>query len=78
MMYPLRMGLSHLMDLYLRYMALTDRPCDRLLSAKLVSTLADRGCRVVSATDPYGRVLDFPDRSRYFFYQVAPQLYSRG
>jgi hypothetical protein len=26
-----------------------------------------------------GRILDFLDRSRYFFfYQVAPQLYSRG
>jgi hypothetical protein len=26
----------------------------------------------------YGRILDFLDRSRYFFFQVAPQLYSRG
>jgi hypothetical protein len=25
------------------------------LGAKLVPTLADRGCRVVSATDPHGR-----------------------
>jgi hypothetical protein len=25
------------------------------LSAKLVPTFADRGCSVVSATDPYGR-----------------------
>jgi hypothetical protein len=33
--------------------------------------------RVVSATDPYGRVFGFLDRSRYLF-QVAPQLYSRG
>jgi hypothetical protein len=33
---------------------------------------------VVSVTDPYGRNLGFLDRSRYFFYQVAPQLYSRG
>jgi hypothetical protein len=31
------------------------RPSDRRLSAKLVPTLADRGCRVVSATDPHGR-----------------------
>jgi hypothetical protein len=38
---------------------------------------ADRGCHVVSVTDPYGCILDFPDRSRYF-YEVAPQLYSRG
>jgi hypothetical protein len=42
------------------------RPSDRRLSAKLVSTFADRGCHVVSVTDPYGRILDFLDRSRYF------------
>jgi hypothetical protein len=30
----------------------TDRLSDRRLSEKLVSTLADRGCRVVSATVP--------------------------
>jgi hypothetical protein len=41
-------------------------------------TFADRGCHVVSATDPYGRILGFIDSSRYFFFQVAPQLYSRG
>jgi hypothetical protein len=27
---------------------------------------ADRGCHVVSVTDPYGRILRFIDRSRYF------------
>jgi hypothetical protein len=54
------------------------RPRDRRLSAKLVPTLADRGCHVDSVTDPYGSILDFLDRSRYFFFQVAPQLYSRG
>jgi hypothetical protein len=27
---------------------------------------ADTGCHVVSVTDPYGRILDFLDRSRYF------------
>jgi hypothetical protein len=27
--------------------------------------------------DPYGRILGFLDRSRYFFLQAAPQLYSR-
>jgi hypothetical protein len=31
------------------------RPSDRRLSAKLVSTFADRECRVVSATNPHGR-----------------------
>jgi hypothetical protein len=33
---------------------------------------------MVSMTDPYGRNLGFLDRSCYFFFQVAPQLYSRG
>jgi hypothetical protein len=36
------------------------------------------GCRVVSAADPYGHILGFLDRRCYFFFQVAPQLYSRG
>jgi hypothetical protein len=31
------------------------RPSDRRLSVKLVPTSADRGCRVVSATNPHGR-----------------------
>jgi hypothetical protein len=31
------------------------RPSDRRLSAKLVPTLADKGCRVVSATNPHSR-----------------------
>jgi hypothetical protein len=34
--------------------------------------------QVVSVTDPYGRNPYFLDRSRYFVFQVAPQLYSRG
>jgi hypothetical protein len=42
------------------------RPTDRRLSVKLVPTFADRGCHVVSVTDPFGRILDFLDRSRYF------------
>jgi hypothetical protein len=33
-------------------MIYTDRASDRRLSAKLVPTLADRGCRVLSATIP--------------------------
>jgi hypothetical protein len=28
---------------------------------------ADRVCHVVSVTDPYGRILGFLDRSRYFY-----------
>jgi hypothetical protein len=37
----------------------TERP---LLSAKLMPTFAARECRVVSATDLYGRILGFLDR----------------
>jgi hypothetical protein len=51
---------------------------DRRLSAKLVPTFADRGCHEVSVTDPYGRFLGFLDRSRHFFFQVAPQLFTGG
>jgi hypothetical protein len=53
-------------------------PTDRRLSAKLLATFADRGCNVVSVTDLYGRILGFQNRSRYFFFQADPQLYSRG
>jgi hypothetical protein len=53
-------------------------PIDRRLSAKLMSTLVDRGCRMVRATNPYAHILGFLDQSRYFFFQVTPQLYSRG
>jgi hypothetical protein len=42
------------------------RPSDRRLSAKWLPTFAERGCHVVSVTDPYGRILGFLDRSRYF------------
>jgi hypothetical protein len=31
-----------------------------------------------SVMDPYGHILDFLDGSHNFFFQVAPQLYSRG
>jgi hypothetical protein len=41
-------------------------PSDRSLSAKWLPTFSDKGCHVVSVTDPYGRILGFPDRSRYF------------
>jgi hypothetical protein len=51
---------------------------DRRLSVKLVPTFADRGCHIVNVTDPYGHSLAFLDWSRYFFFEVAPQLYSRG
>jgi hypothetical protein len=54
------------------------RPSERRLTAKSVPTSEDKGCSVVSVTDPYGLNLGFLDRSSYFFFQVAPQLYSRG
>jgi hypothetical protein len=41
------------------------RPSDRRLSAKLVPTIADRGCHVVSLTDPCGRILGSLDRSNW-------------
>jgi hypothetical protein len=51
---------------------------DHRLSAKLVPSSEDRECRVVSTANSYGHILDFLDRSRYYVFQVAPQLYSRG
>jgi hypothetical protein len=54
------------------------RPSHRYLLAKLVPTFADRGCRVVSAMDPHSHIVGFLDQSRYYFPQVAPQLYSGG
>jgi hypothetical protein len=50
---------------------------DRRLLAKLVPTFADRGCHVISVTNPYAHNLGFIDLSGYFFFQVVPQLYSR-
>jgi hypothetical protein len=31
---------------------------------------------MVGVTGSYGHILGFVDRNRYFFFQVAPQLYS--
>jgi hypothetical protein len=42
------------------------RPSENRLSVKLLPTFADRECHLVSVTDPYGRILCFLDRSRYF------------
>jgi hypothetical protein len=42
------------------------RPSDRRLSAKSLPTFADKGCHVVSVTDPYGHILGFLNRNRYF------------
>jgi hypothetical protein len=49
--------------------------CGKIIASgrlpKLAPTVADRGCRVVSVSDPNGRNLGFLDRSRYFFSRVA-------
>jgi hypothetical protein len=37
------------------------------LSAKIVSTFADRECDVVSVTDLYGRILGFLDRTMPYY-----------
>jgi hypothetical protein len=54
------------------------RPSDLRLCSKLVPLFADIGWHVVSVTDFYGRIVGFLKRSRYFFFQVAPQFYSRS
>jgi hypothetical protein len=54
------------------------RLSDRSVSAKLMKTFADEGCRVDSVTEPYGRNFGFLGRCSYFFFQVAPQLYLQG
>jgi hypothetical protein len=42
----------------------TERP--PLVGEVIANFFADRVCHVVSVTDPYGRILGFLDRSRYF------------
>jgi hypothetical protein len=54
------------------------RPSDRRLSAKWLPTCADRRCYLVSVTDPSGHISRFSRQGPLLFYQVAPQLYSRG
>jgi hypothetical protein len=50
----------------------TERPP---LAGEVSVNFCGWGCHVVSVTDPYVRILGFLDRSRYFFFQVAPRLY---
>jgi hypothetical protein len=54
----------------------TERP--PLVSEVRTNFFADRGYHVVSVTNPYDCILGFLDRSSYYFFQVAPHLYSRG
>jgi hypothetical protein len=53
----------------------TERPP---LVGEVTNNFCGFGCCVVRTTNPYGHILRFIDRSRYFLFQVAPQLYSRG
>jgi hypothetical protein len=52
-------------------------PTERLPLVGEISAnvLRIEGCRVVRAANLYGRNLGFLDRSLYFFFEVAPQLY---
>jgi hypothetical protein len=36
------------------------------LVGEVIANFLRRGCHVVSATDPYGRIIGFLERSRYF------------
>jgi hypothetical protein len=55
------------------------RPSDHRLSAKLVPTFADRGVSRSQRGGSLTAVISvFVNRSRYVFFQVVPQLYSRG
>jgi hypothetical protein len=42
---------------------MTERPP---LVGEVIANFADIECHVVSVTDPYGRILGFIDRNRYF------------
>jgi hypothetical protein len=53
------------------------RLSDRRASEKLVPTFANRVCCVVSVTNSSGRILGYLDRSHSYFFEGAPQLYSR-
>jgi hypothetical protein len=50
----------------------TERP--PYIGEVIINFFADRGCHVFNSTDPHGYILGFLDRSRYYFFQVAPQL----
>jgi hypothetical protein len=61
--------LSRTSSVYVHIYILTNllRLSDGSLLAKSVPAFADRGCHVVSMTDPYSHILGFLDRSRYCF-----------
>jgi hypothetical protein len=53
------------------------RPSDRRLSAKLLPTFADRGCHVVSVTDPYCRILGFLEKTATFLSSSSSVVLTR-
>jgi hypothetical protein len=57
---------------------LANRSSDRRRSAKLVPTIADRGCHVVSATSPSDRNFDFLDLEPLLFLPSSSSNCSRG
>jgi hypothetical protein len=66
-------------------MSTRNLPGDKALPARKAGNLTSicepmriEGCRIVIAADPHSRILDFIDWSRYYFFQVASQFYSRG
>jgi hypothetical protein len=61
-----RVGFTHtLTGLSPRETIPTERPS---LVGEVTAKYADRGFHVVSVTDPYGRLIGFLDRSRYYFF----------
>jgi hypothetical protein len=56
--------------------ALTERP--PLVSEVTANFCGQRDVVWKALRNLHGRNLDFQNRSRYFFFQAAPQLYSRG
>jgi hypothetical protein len=50
---------------------LTERPS---LVGEINANFADRGCHVVRAKVPYGRILGFLDRSRYCFFPSSASI----
>jgi hypothetical protein len=54
----------------------TERP--PLAGEISANVLRTEGCHMISAADSYCRIFGFLDQIRYFFFQVAAQLYSRG
>jgi hypothetical protein len=48
------------------------------LVGEVITNFADKNVSRGQSDDPYGHIIGFQNGSRYFFFQVAIQLYSRG